>query len=304
MGSKAGALGLGLTEAEVLECKVIYLVATWAEASLYGLYFCLFVGVVTVFAQKRVHKPFASKVFLAGNILMFIAISLHNGLSVYRLVIGFAYQLDAQASLLYLDDLRNWEAVASPFLLVGIMWIGNALWYMYRCFLIWQRNYKVIAIPSLLYILTLGLEISNIWWIARQSTLVDVKAKRWPILRITFPLYFTQNVLNTGLILFRLGSRHRDSQSAGIASLNTPSLVALMWAIVESAAIYTAALLAMVILCLIDHPGTYAGHLILYPMTGRIMFTLIAIRVHAVQEQAKHTAASPSLLPPGSDLKG
>ncbi|KAH6874488.1 hypothetical protein BKA70DRAFT_1240474 [Coprinopsis sp. MPI-PUGE-AT-0042] len=294
MGSKAEALGLLLTEAEV-QRKVIYLVAIWAETSLYGLYFCLFIGVVTVFAQKEVHKPFASKVFLAGNILMFIAISLHNGLSVYRLVTGFAYQLDARASLLYLDDLRNWAAVASPFVLVVIMWTGDAL-LIYRCFLIWQRNYKVIVIPSLLYILIVGLEISNIWWIARQSTLVDVNAKRWPILRITFPLYFAQNLLNTGLILFRLGSRHRDLQSAGIVSLNTPSLVGLMRAIVESAAIYTAALLALVVLCSLDHPGWYVSELILYPTTG-IMFMLMAVRVHRVQEQAKHTAPSPSLLP-------
>ncbi|KAH6892757.1 hypothetical protein BKA70DRAFT_1201071 [Coprinopsis sp. MPI-PUGE-AT-0042] len=268
MGSKAEALGLVITEAE-LQRKIIYLVAIWAETALYGLYLCLFIGAVTIFAQKEVHKPFASKVFLAGNILIFIAISLHNALNVYRVVIGFAYQLDARASLLYLDDLRNWPAMASPVVLVIILWTGNAL-LIYRCFLIWQRNYRVIAILSLLYTVSAGLDISNLWWIAQQRTLVDVNAKRWPLLRITYPLYSAQSILNTGLILFRLGTRHRDSQSAGIVSFNTPSLVALMWAIVESAAIYTAALLAMVILCLIDHPGWYVGHLIMYPMTGSL----------------------------------
>ncbi|KAH6885075.1 hypothetical protein BKA70DRAFT_1574545 [Coprinopsis sp. MPI-PUGE-AT-0042] len=294
MDLKAEALGLVLTEAEV-QRKVIYLVAIWAETLLYGLYLCLFIRVVTIFAQKQAHKPFAAKVFLVGNVMIFIVISLHNGLSAYRLVMGFAYQLDGQASLLYLDDLRNWAAVASRYILVIILWIGDAL-LIYRCFLIWQRNYRVIAIPSLLYIVVIGLETSNIWWMARQSTIVDITAKRWPILQVTFPLISAQNILTTGLILFRIWSRHRDSQSAGIVSLNTPSLASLMRAIVESAAIYTAALFALVVLCSLDHPGWYVSQLMLYPTTG-IMFMLMAIRVHTVQEEAKHASPSPSLLP-------
>ncbi|KAH6874466.1 hypothetical protein BKA70DRAFT_1480166 [Coprinopsis sp. MPI-PUGE-AT-0042] len=284
MDLKAEALGLVLTEAEVQR-----------------LYLCLFIRVVTIFAQKQAHKPFAAKVFLVGNVMIFIVISLHNGLSAYRLVMGFAYQLDGQASLLYLDDLRNWAAIASRYILVIILWIGDAL-LIYRCFLIWQWNYRVIAIPSLLYIVVIGLETSNIWWMARQSTIVDITAKRWPILQVTFPLISAQNILTTGLILFRIWSRHRDSQSAGIVSLNTPSLASLMRAIVESAAIYTAALFALVVLCSLDHPGWYVGcnvfHLFvtLIPPTG-IMFMLMAIRVHTVQEEAKHASPSPSLLP-------
>ncbi|KAH6885076.1 hypothetical protein BKA70DRAFT_1445299 [Coprinopsis sp. MPI-PUGE-AT-0042] len=247
---------------------------------------------MSIVAQKEAHKPFASKVFLAGNIIMFIAISFYN---MCIDVIGFAYQPDARAPLLYLNDVGNWTALASLYLLVVIMWIGDAL-VIYRCFLIWQRNYRVIAIPSLLYILIVGLQISNLWWISQQSSMVNVTAKRWPILTITFPLYFVQNFLTTGLILFRIWSRHRELKNAGIVSLNTPSLVALMRAIVESAAIYTTVLFLVVVLCSIDHPGWYVGHLILYPTTG-IMFTLMAIRVHSVQEEAKHIAPSPSLLP-------
>ncbi|KAH6874489.1 hypothetical protein BKA70DRAFT_1480199 [Coprinopsis sp. MPI-PUGE-AT-0042] len=188
MDSKAEALGQALTEAEI-QFKVIYLVAIWVEALLYGLYFCLFMGAITIVAQKEAHKPFASKVFLGGNILIFIAISFHNSLNLYRFVIGFAYQPDARAPLLYLNDLGHWTGLASPFILVIILWTGDAL----------VRNYRVLTIPSLLYILIVGLQISNLWWISQQSSMVDVTAKRWPILPTTFPLYFAQNVLTTGL---------------------------------------------------------------------------------------------------------
>ncbi|KAH6885108.1 hypothetical protein BKA70DRAFT_1204937 [Coprinopsis sp. MPI-PUGE-AT-0042] len=294
MGATAEVLGASLTKGEV-QLKAIYLVGTWVEALLYGLYLCLFIGAIAVYARKEVHKPFASKVFLAGNILMFIGISFHNVLSVYRLLVGFAHQPDVRAQLLYLNDLRNWSALASPFLLATIMWTGDAL-VIYRCFLIWQRNYLVVALPSLLYIVTVGLQVTNLWWVARQSTFGSVIGRRWPTLRITFPLYFAQNVLTTGLILFKIWSRHRSLRNAGITSLNTPSLVDLMRAIVESAAIYTAALLVMAVLRLLDHPGWFVSHVILYPTIG-IMFVLMAIRVHVVQEEAKHNAPSPSLLP-------
>ncbi|KAH6885106.1 hypothetical protein BKA70DRAFT_1445328 [Coprinopsis sp. MPI-PUGE-AT-0042] len=293
MGSTAEVLETSLTKGE-LQLKVIYLVGTWVEALLYGIYLCLFIGALTIFAPKEVCKPFVSKVFLAGNVLMFMGISFH-GLSVYRLVIGFAYQPDVRAQLLYLNDLRNWSALASPFLLAIIMWTGDAL-VIYRCFLIWQQSYLVIALPSLLYIVTVGLQVTNLWWTTHQSAFINVVGQRWPILRITFPLYFTQNVLTTGLILFRIWSGHRSLKTAGISSLNAPSLVGLMRAIVESAAIYTVALLVMAVLRLLDHPGCYMSHVILYPMTG-IMFVLMAIRVHVVQEEAKRTAPSPSLLP-------
>ncbi|KAH6885107.1 hypothetical protein BKA70DRAFT_1338231 [Coprinopsis sp. MPI-PUGE-AT-0042] len=290
MGSTAEAL----EEAE-FQLKVIYLVGTWMEALLYGLYLCLFIGALVIFARKEVRKPFASKVFIGGNILMFLVISFHDVLGVYRLVMGFAYQMDGREPLLYLNDLGNWTALTSPFLLFIIIWIGDALG-IYRCFLIWQRNRVVIALPSLLYIVTVGLQVNNLCWVARQSTVVNVSSRRYPPLRVTFPLYFTQNVLTTGLILFRIWSGHRRLKNAGIVSLNTPSLVRLMRAIVESAAIYTAVMLVMLVLRVLDHPVWYVSHLVLYPTTG-IMFVLMAIRVHVVQEEAKRTAPSPSLLP-------
>ncbi|KAH6874493.1 hypothetical protein BKA70DRAFT_1240479 [Coprinopsis sp. MPI-PUGE-AT-0042] len=243
MSFGAEALETSLTEGE-LQLKVIYLALIWVEALLYG----------------------------TSPVLLFLPLSLHwgirylrakespeafcvEGLCVYRLVIGFAYQLDARASLLYLNALGNWEALASPFLLAIILWTGGAL-VIYRCFLIWQRNYLVIAIPSLLYIVTVGLQVVNLW----------------------------------------IWSHRRAMKKAGISSLNTPSLAALMRAIFESAAIHTAGLLVMVVLRFLDHPGWYIGHLILHPTTG-IMFALMAIRVHVVQEEAKHVPRSPSLLP-------
>ncbi|KAH6885079.1 hypothetical protein BKA70DRAFT_1574548 [Coprinopsis sp. MPI-PUGE-AT-0042] len=216
-------------------------------------------------------------------------------LCVYRLVIGFAYQQDARGPLLYLNNLGNWTSLASPLLLAIILWTGDAL-VIYRCFLIWQRSYLVIAIPSLLYIVTVGLQVVNLWWVSHQISVLNVVGRRWPLLRIIFPLYFTQNVLTTGLILFRIWHHRRGMINAGVASLNTPSLIALMRAVVESAAVHTAGLLVILVLRFLDRPGWYIGLLILHPTTG-IMFVLMAIQVHVVQEEAKHVPRSPSLLP-------
>lgn len=283
-----------LTKAQV-QLTVIYLISIWLEALLYGLYFCLFLWAFSVFIQKDVRKPFASKVFLVGNTMMFLAISLHNSLNLYRLIVAFAYQADVFSPLLFLNDIRNWTSLSSPILLTVVLWIGEAL-MIYRCFIIWQRNYWAIALPSLLYAGIIGVQLVNLWYFSLQSDFTRLVVRRWPVMRATFPMYLAQNLLTTGLILFKIWSRYRETKATGARSLNTPGLMSVMRIIVESAGIYTASVLMMTVFRALDHPGRVIGHNLLFPMTG-IAFVLMAIRVHSVHEEAKQGPLRPSLLP-------
>ncbi|KAH6874491.1 hypothetical protein BKA70DRAFT_1350132 [Coprinopsis sp. MPI-PUGE-AT-0042] len=297
MVAGAEELEVVLTAAE-LDQKVIYLLGFWLEALLYGLYLCLFVATIVVFAREDLKRPFASKVFLGGNTLMFILISMHNILNGYRLVVGFAFQIDARAPVTYLNDISNWVAYSLPILLSMVIWIGDAL-VIYRCFLIWQRSFWVIAIPLLLFFsLLVSAQVANFWWTRQQRDVRHIQGGRWPVLNLTFPLYFTQNGLTTGLILFKIWSRYKRGKAAGLAApLDTPSLISIMRIIIESAALYTALMLVMVVLCALDHPFRLLIHCILVPTVG-ITFTLMAFRMHTVREEAKNIHASASLMPP------
>ncbi|KAH6885078.1 hypothetical protein BKA70DRAFT_1204915 [Coprinopsis sp. MPI-PUGE-AT-0042] len=296
MDAGAEDLKVVLTAAE-LDHKFIYLLGFWLEALLYGLYLCLFVATIVVFAREDVKRPFASKVFLGGNTLMFILISMHNILNGYRLVVGFALQVGVRAPITYLNAVGNWVAYSLPILLSMVIWTGDAL-VIYRCFLIWQRSFWVIAIPLLLFFFTIGAQVTNFWWVRHQSDVRHILGGRWPFLNLTFPLYFAQNVLTTGLILFKIWSRYKRGKASGLpAPLNTPSLISIMRIIVESAALYTALMLVMVVLRALDHPVRLLIHCVLVPTIG-ITFTLMAFRMHTLREEAKNIHASASLMPP------
>jgi hypothetical protein len=75
------------------QLEIVYLVGIWAEALLYGtpayfvishsmnfllgVYLLLFMAAIPTFIRGGILKALPSQVFLAGNALMFIAISIH-----------------------------------------------------------------------------------------------------------------------------------------------------------------------------------------------------------------------------------
>ncbi|KAH6874464.1 hypothetical protein BKA70DRAFT_1350097, partial [Coprinopsis sp. MPI-PUGE-AT-0042] len=260
----------GVLTAAELDHKFIYLLGFWLEALLYGggIFLSLpvsFVATIVVFAREDVKRPFASKVFLVLN--------------GYRLVVRvFALQVGVRAPITYLNAVGNWVAYSLPILLSMVIWTGDAL-VIYRCFLIWQRSFWVIAIPLMLFFFTIGAQVTNFWWVRHQSDVRHILGGRWPFLNLTFPLYFAQNVLTTGLILFK-----------NMVTVQT-CLVSIMRIIVESAALYTALMLVMVVLRALDHPVRLLIHCVLVPTIG-ITFTLMAFRMHTLREEAKNIHAS------------
>jgi hypothetical protein len=97
MALRAEGLEEVLSEAEIQQ-KIVYLVSIWLEAAFYGtydihdrltpqpctethlgFYLCLFVAAVTVFIEKDGLRPFPSKVFFVGNVMIFLTISFHDG---------------------------------------------------------------------------------------------------------------------------------------------------------------------------------------------------------------------------------
>jgi hypothetical protein len=119
-------------------------------------------------------------------------------------------------------------------------------------------------------------QASTFWWTLQQRDVRRIKGALWPFLNVTFPLYFAQNVLTTGLILFKIWSRHRRGQAAGLAPpLNTPSLVSIMRIIIESAMINTMGMLVMVVLRALDHPGRLLLHCILVPIIGTYQLSVL-----------------------------
>ncbi|KAH6867247.1 hypothetical protein BKA70DRAFT_1497366 [Coprinopsis sp. MPI-PUGE-AT-0042] len=293
MGVKAEGLQNLISEHE-LQLKAVYLAAMWLETIFYGIYFCLCVAVISVLIERRAWGLFLEGI-PAGNTFMFFFISIHNGQSVYRLITAYAYQIDVHGPVLFVNDLNNWTTYSAPILLALVLWIGDAL-VIYRCFLVWQRDWRVIALSVVLFFASVGTQAATFWWTWYQSDISSLAVTSWPLLNAAFPLYLAQNTLTTGLIISKIWLQTRQTRAAGLVPLNTPSLVSIMRVIIESAAIYTVGMLVMVVLRALDHFTRAIAHCCLVPVTG-ITFVLMAMRTHTVREEAKNPPASASLMP-------
>ncbi|KAH6867315.1 hypothetical protein BKA70DRAFT_1497113 [Coprinopsis sp. MPI-PUGE-AT-0042] len=102
-------------------------------------------------------------------------------------------------------------------------------------------------------------------------------------------------IFMTGDILV-IYSQYRRTRDAGLVAVHVPNLLLIIRIIVESAVIYTAGMLVMVVLLATDHPARLVAHLLMIPVTG-IVCVLMALRTHILHEESKRTPASPSLLP-------
>ncbi|KAH6867230.1 hypothetical protein BKA70DRAFT_1453535 [Coprinopsis sp. MPI-PUGE-AT-0042] len=274
--------------------EVLSLVSILVEAMLYGIYLSFFVAALPVLFRSNKFKRFPSTVFVMGNGLMFILITAHASILLLQLVVAFAYQTDIHGPFRVLSDLGYWATNTAPYLGATTYMIGDIL-MIYRCFLLWQRNYWIILVPVLLAALSVGLYIASLSFVRNIPTSV-ILVRNCPIMLVPPICYILQTALTTSLIIYKIYSQFRQTRDIGVISIYTPAVLPIMRIIVESAVVYTAGMLASAVLVGMDHPARLVMHSCMIPVTGTV-FVLMALRTHAVQEEAAYTPATASLMP-------
>ncbi|KAH6874472.1 hypothetical protein BKA70DRAFT_1480174 [Coprinopsis sp. MPI-PUGE-AT-0042] len=190
MGMTKALEEAGITEADV-QLRVIHLVGVCLEGSLYGVYLCLFLAASPTLVQRNSLRNFSAAVFVTGNILMFVLISIQSATSICLPIFAFAYQTDGISHML--RDQHHWSYFISIVLGAMVFLTGDVL-VIYRCFLLWQRRYLVILIPCLL--VALG--------ISRDVGLVSIHTpKLLPIVRIFVEsaVFYTAGVLVMAVLI-------------------------------------------------------------------------------------------------------
>ncbi|KAG2011877.1 hypothetical protein CC2G_011943 [Coprinopsis cinerea AmutBmut pab1-1] len=212
---------------------------------------------------------------------MFILITFHICLNIYSMIHAFAYTLSPFSAVSHFRDLTNWDSYAFPVVLALLTWIGDIL-VIFRCFLIWDSNCYVIALPSLLLLGSIVSASVNLHWFRNVESIPFEIVQGF--LNATFPLNLAQNLLTTGLIIYKIWDQHRASRRAGIISSSGLSLLDVVRIIIESALIYTTQMLLLTILFAIAHPAHIIVQHALVPSMG-IVFVLISVRTHVARSQ-------------------
>jgi len=253
-------------------------VSVWFETLLYGMYCSLFFETVYIILKKRMTKTIPAKIFFGATILMFFVATTHVALNLYRLLRGYVWLRDTVGPTDYFLDLGRWDNIAHDAINAIMSWIGDFL-VIYRCFIVWNNNYYIIAIPSVLLILSV---IANsialhLFTKVPLGTIFGPNLVHW--MNTIYALALVQNTMTTGLIAWRIWRQERASAVIGVqSSTSRSSLIPIVRIVIESAALYVLEMIVLIVLYTLNNNGQFVLQEAAVPTVG-IVFTLMTVRL-------------------------
>ncbi|KAF7328514.1 hypothetical protein MVEN_02538700 [Mycena venus] len=255
-----------------------FLVAAWLESLCYGAFFVVFfIGVYIHFGFHKGQNTH-NKVMFWISVLMFLISTLHLALDVFRLIRGFVdFRLAPGGPVGYIGDISRWDHIFKDTLYITQSMVGDAA-AIYRCWTLWNRDYRVIALPVSL----LGITIGSGYYVVdglfpRESpdaTIFDPRLGTF--ITLSYAVAVIQNVITTSLMSWRLWQGERR---IGAHRMGESTLIPILRILVESAALY----LLVEILLLAAYARNYNVQYIILetvtPIAG-LTFSMITIRIN------------------------
>ncbi|KAF6759255.1 hypothetical protein DFP72DRAFT_1102529 [Ephemerocybe angulata] len=271
-----------------------YLVSFWVETTLYGGYAVLFAVAMNIMRKEGNMKSFSSRFHFACLIFMFLLISIQNGSNIWREIHAYAtiplINQAPAAPINYLRQCKNWDCYMNYVIMSLLIFTADIL-VIHRCYIVWNRSIRIIIIPCFLVLASVAATVFWLWWFRHPSEIPWTIAQKY--VGLQFPINFTQNVVTTGLIAYRIWSHHRRSVRAGIQVKSNGGALSLFMVfriVIESAMIWTIEMLMIITLYYLQHP---AVDIILYAMEPSIgiVFALMAVRTHYAREELSGSKA-------------
>ncbi|KAJ7479343.1 hypothetical protein B0H11DRAFT_2423486 [Mycena galericulata] len=245
-------------------------IGAFFEDILYGAYILVFLETFSILWARR--KTDAKYIYLwVTTVLMATLITARCVIDTFRCVIALENNgVDFGPP----NTNTNVAANACWFLLVAV----TDAFIIFRTFIVWNRNWLVIIIPSMLYLACYGITI----WIL--LLLKGFDPERGSIFQtlilknvfVVIALTLATNLTCTGLISFRLFSKYR--QIAALSSSVAGHSMKIFPILVESATLYSLFLIGILILAGLKSYVVYILIDCISPITG-LVFSYIIIRV-------------------------
>ncbi|TFK18218.1 hypothetical protein FA15DRAFT_710057 [Coprinopsis marcescibilis] len=274
--------------------QVYMVIAFFLEAIVYGIYFVLFIGAVHIMSKDRSRDNVTSRVFFFSMIFMFILTTVFTGINAYRFTRAYAQNDGTSMPVLYFWNFDAWDNFSYVVVVIILVLYADAL-VIYRCFVIWGGNYYVIAFPTLLLLLSIGINGVTMSSFIHPASMNPKTLHAF--FTMIYPVNLAQNCLTTGLIAYKIWRQHRNSQKAGLVNSSGLNLITVVRIMIESASIFTFQQLVLLILHLLNHRAQVILHATMVPSIG-IVFVLIAIRTNIAKADVPHWPERSSMMIP------
>ncbi|KAJ7580416.1 hypothetical protein C8J56DRAFT_867223 [Mycena floridula] len=213
-----------------------------------------------------------SIVMIVFSCVMFFLASFHLAMNCYRLIEGYIlHTLTPGGPVAYIGNLRKWDHVLKDTIYATQEIMGNVA-AIYRCWILWKNDYKVIALPLLLLIASTvsGYTVCALFvQVDPTKTVFDHRLDSW--IRTFYSIAVVQNIITTGLMAYRIWATTKKSVTG-------KNLFPVLRILVESAALQ---LFVEIILLELYSRQINAQYILLElvtPIVG-ITFNAITIRI-------------------------
>ncbi|KAJ4490604.1 hypothetical protein J3R30DRAFT_111998 [Lentinula aciculospora] len=221
--------------------------------------------------------------------LMFFIATLHLAINAYRMVEGYVdHALILGDAVAYMDNLRSWHYILKDTLYATQENLGSAA-AIYRCWVLWCHDWRVILFPSVLLIVNIiaGYMVCGLYsTVSPTNNIFDPRLTTW--IKIFFPLTVALNIITTSLMSYRIWYTHRQSS---LYSRGNSQLMSVMRILVESA---TLQLLIEILLLALYSSDINAQYIVIESIASvvGITFNALTIRIKLQSMSARGSDSS------------
>ncbi|KAJ7717375.1 hypothetical protein DFH07DRAFT_861395 [Mycena maculata] len=270
----------------VLSYSASCLIGAILESMAYGLYLSYFIQGLQVILGRKNGRDISISLLLTSLVLFFL-ITMRMALDNKAIVAAFTDNpLEPNAADIYMENYAN-GAMFRTGTYIALTIVAD-IFIVFRVYAVWGGSVIAAAVPSLLAIadiVTGALLIQTIRELEAGASPDGGSLATHEIVFYSFTL--TLNVLCTILISLRIYLTQRTAAGVIISSLDLTTTMAI---VIESAAIYSACLIAMIVPTALDNNVQYVL-LSLMPGIVGIAFSLIIVRIGS--GLSPHSAAGP-----------
>ncbi|KAF8910459.1 hypothetical protein CPB84DRAFT_1958338 [Gymnopilus junonius] len=184
------------------------------------------------YSQKRDRN---TTIMISFSIVMFIIATFHLAMNCYRLIHGYIWNgntPDGPAN--DISDLARWDHILKDTLYATQENLGSAA-AIYRCWVLWNRDWRVVAFPIILLGINLvaGYIVCGTYAsITATQTVFNDRLNKW--IKTFYSIAVVLNIITTSLMSYRIWITHRRSANYQVGK---GRLLTVLRILVESAAL-------------------------------------------------------------------
>ncbi|KAF5346990.1 hypothetical protein D9757_013398 [Collybiopsis confluens] len=236
-----------------------------------------------------------ANVMIGVSSLMFFIATWHLAINGFRMVAGYVDHGSTQdGPEAYISNLKSWDHILKDTLYATQENLGSAA-AIYRCWILWGQNWKVILFPvALLLVNTAAGYMVCALYTAGPSTetVFDAQLTTW--IRIFYSLAVVLNIITTFLMGYKIWITHRDSSPYNTAC-GSSQLIYILKVLVESAALQ---LIVEIILLGLYCSDLNAQYILLESVASVVGITFnamtIRIKLHSLNSISSNFNNNPS----------